>query len=256
MKRRTLTAPGAGTVSALLAEALEMPEADVRALAAAGAIYVDGKRCRDAAKRIAAGAQLQAAFGSCDANGQRAILAVLPAVLAKTGSTHASQCREVVASGLKLADPAARVLAIRLAIHPEVRMRPDVVPLLNAAEAEVRRAALVAVATTIEGELIGDEDLFRWLHDPDEGVRKLCRDALVVRENGSYVMRIKADNTAERVEVKAGASDGELTAVTGELSAGDTVVVRGAERLTVGQKVRIAERPAVAAAGTTSARSG
>ncbi|HEX5123823.1 MAG TPA: efflux RND transporter periplasmic adaptor subunit [Rhodanobacteraceae bacterium] len=82
------------------------------------------------------------------------------------------------------------------------------------------------------------------------------RDALIVREDGSYVMRIKADSTAERVEVKAGASDGELTAVTGELSAGDTVVVRGAERLTVGQKVRIAERAAVAAAGNTSARSG
>jgi RND family efflux transporter MFP subunit len=81
------------------------------------------------------------------------------------------------------------------------------------------------------------------------------RDALVVREGGSYVMRIKADNTAERIEVKAGASDGELTAVTGELSAGDTVVVRGAERLSVGQKVRVAERASVAAAAPASARS-
>jgi RND family efflux transporter MFP subunit len=82
------------------------------------------------------------------------------------------------------------------------------------------------------------------------------RDALVVRGDGSYVMRIKADNTAERVEVKSGASDGELTAVTGELSAGDLVVVRGAERLAVGQKVRIAERAAVAATGPASPRSG
>ena len=82
------------------------------------------------------------------------------------------------------------------------------------------------------------------------------RDALIVREDGSYVMRIKADNTAERVEVKAGASDGELTAVTGALTAGDNVVVRGAERLSAGQKVRIAERAAVAAASATSAHSG
>ena len=81
------------------------------------------------------------------------------------------------------------------------------------------------------------------------------RDALVVREDGSYVMRIKTDNTAERVEVKAGASDGELTAVTGELAAGDVVVVRGAERLTAGQKVRVAERAAVAATGPASPRS-
>jgi RND family efflux transporter MFP subunit len=82
------------------------------------------------------------------------------------------------------------------------------------------------------------------------------RDALVVRGDGSYVMRIKADNTAERVEVKAGASDGELTAVSGSLAAGDNVVVRGAERLSAGQKVRIAERAAVAAAGAGSPHSG
>jgi len=73
------------------------------------------------------------------------------------------------------------------------------------------------------------------------------RDALVVRGEGSYVMRIKADNTAERVDVKAGASDGELTAVSGALNAGDKVVVRGAERLSVGQKVRIEEHDAAVA---------
>ena len=82
------------------------------------------------------------------------------------------------------------------------------------------------------------------------------RDALVVRGEGSYVMRIKADNTAERVDVKAGASDGELTAVSGALNAGDKVVVRGAERLSVGQKVRIEEHDAaVAVAGPPTKRS-
>ena len=80
------------------------------------------------------------------------------------------------------------------------------------------------------------------------------RDALVVRGEGSYVMRIKADNTAERVDVKAGASDGELTAVTGALAAGDKVVVRGAERLTVGQKVRIEEHDAAVAAASPPAK--
>ena len=82
------------------------------------------------------------------------------------------------------------------------------------------------------------------------------RDALVVRGDGSYVMRIKADNTAERVEVKSGASDGELTAITGAIAAGDKVVVRGAERLSAGQKVRIAERAAVAETGSASPHSG
>jgi len=82
------------------------------------------------------------------------------------------------------------------------------------------------------------------------------RDALVVRGDGSYVMRIKADSTAERVEVKSGASDGELTAVTGGLSAGDIVVVRGAERLAAGQKVKVSERATMAATGPASPHSG
>ena len=50
------------------------------------------------------------------------------------------------------------------------------------------------------------------------------RDALVLREAHTYVMRVKADNTAERVEVRAGAARDALVEVTGELSPGDRVV--------------------------------
>jgi len=63
-------------------------------------------------------------------------------------------------------------------------------------------------------------------------------DALVVRADGSYVVRVANDGTSKRVSVHAGASDGELTVVDGLLNAGDLVVVRGAERLASGQKVR------------------
>ena len=175
--------------------------------AAAGALHqlLDAMPNSDGAA-IAIGLELRNAFPACDANGQRAILTVFPAVLAKMGSTpHVAECRGVVAAGLKMADPASRVLAVRLAIHPEVRMRPDVVPLLNAPEAEVRRAALVAVATTTEGELIGDEELFRWLHDADEGVRKVCRDALVTRGRSDAEItlggRLVAPDPRERLKL-------------------------------------------------------
>ncbi|HSX61039.1 MAG TPA: efflux RND transporter periplasmic adaptor subunit [Tahibacter sp.] len=67
------------------------------------------------------------------------------------------------------------------------------------------------------------------------------RDALVLREAHTYVMRVKADNTAERVEVRAGAARDAFVEVTGELSPGDKVVVRGAERLNPGQSVRVVE---------------
>ena len=130
------------------------------------------------------------AFTACDVSGQRAILELLPALLKRTGNTHAVKCRDVIATGLTAPDSAARLLSIRLALHPEVKLRAEVVRLLSDTEAEVRRAALVAVGTDTDGEvLVSDEDLFRWLHDPDEGVRKLCRDALVSRDRTEVEIR-------------------------------------------------------------------
>jgi HEAT repeat protein len=111
-----------------------------------------------------------------------AVLELIPAVLKRTGPAHAARCREVVAAGLRMPDPAARLLAVRLAMHPEVRMRADLVPLLSAPEPEVRRAALFAIGPATDADpVVGDEELFRWLHDPDAGVRKVCYDALVSR---------------------------------------------------------------------------
>ncbi|WP_262693987.1 efflux RND transporter periplasmic adaptor subunit [Kordiimonas aquimaris] len=64
------------------------------------------------------------------------------------------------------------------------------------------------------------------------------RDALVLRSDGTYVFRIKEDNTAERLLVTTGAAAGERVAVTGGLEQGDRVVVRGGERLRPGQSVQ------------------
>ncbi len=65
------------------------------------------------------------------------------------------------------------------------------------------------------------------------------RDALVLRRDGAAVFRIGPDQTAQRVEVVTGISDGPMIAVQGGLSAGDLVVVRGAERLAPGQAVEV-----------------
>jgi multidrug efflux system membrane fusion protein len=67
------------------------------------------------------------------------------------------------------------------------------------------------------------------------------RDALVLRESRTYVMRVKADNTAEQVEVSPGAARDSRVEVRGDLHAGDRVVVRGAERLSPGQSVSVVE---------------
>src|SRR5690606_35914604 len=65
------------------------------------------------------------------------------------------------------------------------------------------------------------------------------RDALVLRREGASLFRIAEDGTAERIDVIPGVGAGELVAVSGEISAGDRVVVRGAERLRAGQPVNI-----------------
>lgn len=65
------------------------------------------------------------------------------------------------------------------------------------------------------------------------------RDALVLRDARTYVMRVTAENTAEPVDVAAGAARDARVEVRGELHAGDRVVVRGAERLSPGQAVNV-----------------
>jgi RND family efflux transporter MFP subunit len=69
------------------------------------------------------------------------------------------------------------------------------------------------------------------------------RDALVLRQDRTYVVRVKDDNTAERVEVTPGLAQDTLVAVRGALAAGDRIVVRGAERLESGQAVKIIAGP-------------
>ncbi len=68
------------------------------------------------------------------------------------------------------------------------------------------------------------------------------RDALILRREGTYVFRVNGDQVAERVAVTTGAGDGNLIEIEGDLSPGDTIVVRGGERLNDGQPVRIIER--------------
>ena len=65
------------------------------------------------------------------------------------------------------------------------------------------------------------------------------RDALVIRREGKHVYRVKADNSVERVDVMPGVASGQLIAVESELADGDTVVVRGGERLRPGQQVKV-----------------
>jgi len=65
------------------------------------------------------------------------------------------------------------------------------------------------------------------------------RDALVIRQNHSYVLRVTRSNTVEQLDVTPGAGMADAVEVRGPVSAGDRLVIRGGERLAAGQAVRV-----------------
>ncbi len=77
---------------------------------------------------------------------------------------------------------------------------------------------------------------------PTSDVRKVLtvpRDALVLRREGASVFKVNADMSVEQVNVITGLGDGGNVEVIGELNPGDSVVIRGAERLTTGMQVTV-----------------
>lgn len=74
--------------------------------------------------------------------------------------------------------------------------------------------------------------------DPRE-LLAIPRDALVLRGSEVFVLRVNQENTVEKVSVDTGIGLGNLIEVIGDLSEGDRVVTRGAERLQPGQAVVI-----------------
>jgi hypothetical protein len=152
----------AAAVAALEKHLSALPDNDPRAVTVSGAILD--------------------VFPSAADPGKRAVLRLLPTVLKRTGNAHAMRGRAVVAEGLRMPDIETRLVAVRLAMHPDIKLRNELASLLAAPEPEVRGAALFAIASSADGEvLVTDEELFRWLNDADASVRKVCRDSLIAR---------------------------------------------------------------------------
>ena len=75
---------------------------------------------------------------------------------------------------------------------------------------------------------------------PNSDPRRLVavpRDALVLRGSEVFVLRVTPDNTVEKIAVDTGIGLGSLVEVIGDVSGGDRLVTRGAERLQPGQEV-------------------
>jgi RND family efflux transporter MFP subunit len=82
---------------------------------------------------------------------------------------------------------------------------------------------------------------------PERAAVMVPRDAIVIRQGRSYVMRLigpgstgaTAAGTVERHEVDVGTAVDDLVEIRSGVAAGDLVVVRGAERLEPGQAVAV-----------------
>ena len=71
------------------------------------------------------------------------------------------------------------------------------------------------------------------LEDPDFGF------AVILRREGDFVLRVDAAGKAERLAVKTGAAVDDLVEVSGDVRAGDRLIVRGGERVEPGQAVSV-----------------
>jgi len=69
------------------------------------------------------------------------------------------------------------------------------------------------------------------------------RDSVLLRENGTFVMRINNDEKAELVAVEVSEASGDNISVRGDLQSGDRVAVRGADALDDGELVAVNSGP-------------
>jgi RND family efflux transporter MFP subunit len=135
---------------------------------------------------------------------------------------------------------AARYLHEGMALTVEIEGRP--------AEAKVRAIVPVGdiASRTIEVRLtlppsagfVGDAaKVFIPAAEP-RNVVAVPRDALVLREDNTYVFKVDGKSKAERIAVETGSEEGAMVEVRGPIAPGERVIVRGAERLEAGQTVK------------------
>ena len=101
------------------------------------------------------------------------------------------------------------------------------------------RTVEVRLALDAGAAFVGDAAKVLIPADEPRMVLAVPRDALVLREENTYLFKLDKENKAERIAVEVGAADGNMVEVTGMLKEGERVIIRGAERLESGQKVRL-----------------
>ncbi|MDF2177678.1 efflux RND transporter periplasmic adaptor subunit [Aliiglaciecola sp. CAU 1673] len=116
-------------------------------------------------------------------------------------------------------------------VHEEIR---TIVPVGNGAS----RMMEVRVALTPGDFAIGSAVRVALPKSALHDALTVPRDALVLRQDGTFVYTVGEQNLAMQVRVSTGVGMGDRIEVQGDLASHNLVVVRGAERLREGQEVR------------------
>jgi RND family efflux transporter MFP subunit len=125
-------------------------------------------------------------------------------------------------------------VAVEIAHRPTIATVRAIVPVGD----EASRTIEVRVALKAGQALVGDAAKVMVPSAAPRDVLAVPRDALVLREDNTYLFKVDSKNVATRFAVEAGTSEGAMVEVHGPVKPGDRVIVRGAERLEAGQKVQ------------------
>jgi HEAT repeat protein len=184
--------------------------------------------------------------------GRSAALDLLPAVLACGDPDVAQTAKGMIATAAKSESVALRVQAVAAALRPDIDALDAIVPLVGDPDAEVRRAAVLALGPVRDGAVtvLGDDELLRCLHDSDPEVRRLCEMGLRSRGRTPRDIRLgrryTAPDPAERQKLLLDLADEESLDVTvwlDRLTADPDPAVRaGAVRLAVERRADLGDR--------------
>jgi RND family efflux transporter MFP subunit len=100
------------------------------------------------------------------------------------------------------------------------------------------RTIEVRIALPVGSGLVGDAAKVFLPSAAPHNVLAVPRDALILREENTYVFKVDKKDQAQRVAVVTGTEEGPLVEIKGLVTPGERVIVRGAERLEAGQKVK------------------
>ena len=135
---------------------------------------------------------------------------------------------------------AAHYLREGMPINVEIAKRSFVVPVRAIVPVGDELSRTIEVRLTLKpGQaFVGDAAKVFAPSAAPRDVLAVPRDALVLREDNTYLFKVDGKNVATRVAIETGTEDGSFVEVRGAIKRGERVIVRGAERLEAGQKAQ------------------